>query len=177
MKNLSVTLLVAAAVLMAITVHASGPVVVYAMIEKVALEPNESAPQRIQIWGAFSLKQPYEGVPGERQTEYSAVQRGYLYYKIDLTSCSNSSVASCVTDREKATRAVWADMKKLVGKAVAVGFGDDEPFWPRVPLAKVRKSGEKPESPDLFPLGNPVIVLGASQTDVVAKLRAAFSKE
>jgi hypothetical protein len=35
--------------------RASDPVGVYALVEKVVLEPNEKAPERIQIWGAFSL--------------------------------------------------------------------------------------------------------------------------
>src|SRR5437899_4725364 len=34
---------------------ASGPVGIYAIIEKVIFEPNEQAPERIQIWGAFAV--------------------------------------------------------------------------------------------------------------------------
>ena len=34
---------------------ASGPVGIYAMVDKVVFEPNDTAPERIQIWGAFAL--------------------------------------------------------------------------------------------------------------------------
>ena len=39
----------------AVTLNASDPVGVYAVVEKIVLEPSDAAPQRIQIWGAFSL--------------------------------------------------------------------------------------------------------------------------
>ena len=43
-------------VLFALSAHlaASGQVSIYAIVEKVVLEPNDSAPERIQIWGAFT---------------------------------------------------------------------------------------------------------------------------
>src|ERR1051325_8583405 len=31
---------------------------IYAMIDKVILEPNDTAPERIQIWGAFAMSHP-----------------------------------------------------------------------------------------------------------------------
>ena len=31
---------------------------IYAIVEKVVFEPSESAPQRIQIWGAFVVPVP-----------------------------------------------------------------------------------------------------------------------
>src|SRR5437879_11685695 len=34
---------------------ASGPVGIYDIIEKVIFEPNEQAPERIQIWGGFAV--------------------------------------------------------------------------------------------------------------------------
>ena len=135
------------------TISASGPVAVYAIVDKVIFEPNETAPQRIQIWGAFSVAaQPYS-------TNYSSAQKGYLYYKLDRNS-------------EQATRATWTDLKKVAGTGEAVGFGGG--FSTREAGARVRKSAEKPDSPDVFPIGNPVIRLASSQPDVVTNLRKAL---
>ena len=33
---------------------ASGPLGIYGIVEKVVFEPNEAAPERIQVWGAFT---------------------------------------------------------------------------------------------------------------------------
>ena len=134
------------------TISASGPVAVYAIVDKVIFEPNETSPQRIQIWGAFSVAaQPYS-------TNYSPAQKGYLYYKLDRSS-------------EQSTRATWADLKKVAGTGEAVGFGGG--FSASGAGARVRKSTEKPDSPDAYPIGNPVVRLASSQQDVVARLRAA----
>ena len=43
----------------AVTLNASDPVGVYAVVEKIVLEPSDAAPQRIQIWGAFSLAEKH----------------------------------------------------------------------------------------------------------------------
>jgi hypothetical protein len=135
------------------TISASGPVAVYAIVDKVIFEPNETAPQRIQIWGAFSVAaQPYS-------TNYSSAQKGYLYYRLDRNS-------------EQATRATWADLKKVAGTGEPVGFGGGSSASGAG--ARVRKSAEKPDSPDAFPIGNPVVRLASSQPDVVANLRKAL---
>ena len=34
---------------------ASGPAGIYGVVSKVVFEPNDAAPERIQIWGAFTL--------------------------------------------------------------------------------------------------------------------------
>ena len=36
--------------------RASGPIAAYAIVENVILEPNETAPERIQVWGVFMLE-------------------------------------------------------------------------------------------------------------------------
>jgi|KBSMisStandDraft_5_1062788.scaffolds.fasta_scaffold13364_5 hypothetical protein len=54
-------------------IHASGPIAVYALVDRVVLEPNEDAPKRIQIWGTFAVeKLPYSST-------YSDPEKGYLY--------------------------------------------------------------------------------------------------
>src|SRR5947199_9906383 len=56
--------------------HASDPVGIYAVVEKVVFEPSESAPERIQIWGAFAL------TDGRSGDGYLRAQRGYLYFTL-----------------------------------------------------------------------------------------------
>jgi hypothetical protein len=89
-------------------VSASGPVGIYAVIDKVVFEPSEQAPERLQVWGAFAY---VDGVPGA--LGISPVRRGYLYFQMPGG-----------TDRTKANiRAEWADLKSMAGTGQAVGFG------------------------------------------------------
>src|SRR5205085_2934649 len=67
---------------------------IYAMIDRVILEPNDTAPERIQIWGAFAMSQP------EDRNNYMPPERGYLYY-------------SLVPGKESVCRAEWADFKAI----------------------------------------------------------------
>ncbi len=53
-------------------VSASGPTAVYALIDKVTLEPNDDRPQRIVIYGVFSTA----------GNTYSEPQRGYLCFTL-----------------------------------------------------------------------------------------------
>src|ERR1044072_3600220 len=50
---------------------ASDPVGIYALVDKVVFEPNETSPERIQIWGAFAIAE------GNGDT-YRNAERGYL---------------------------------------------------------------------------------------------------
>ena len=153
-------LLTIAALLGAITLRAkSGPVAVYAIVDKVIFEPNEVSAQRVQIWGTFSLR-------GER-SDYSDAQSGYLYYKMNLPNCAPNRVVC--NGVETATRAIWSDLQKVAGTGKAVGFGGT---YTVQRFGKIRKPSEKPKSSDVFPTGNPVVELGASQSDVAARLRA-----
>jgi Sulfatase len=59
-------------------VHASGPIAVYALVDKVAFEPNAGNagnPDRIQISGVFITA-------GGGPNAYSAPHRGYLYFML-----------------------------------------------------------------------------------------------
>jgi hypothetical protein len=126
---------------------------VFALVDNVVFEPNEKNPDRVQVWGTFSV------AAAQYSANYSAAQKGYLYYKIN-----DNSVA-------QATRAVWADLKKIAGTGEAVGFGGG--YAVSSGGGRVRPASEKPKDPDAFPVGNAVTRLGASQADVVAKLKAA----
>ncbi|MBM3833924.1 MAG: hypothetical protein FJ403_11770 [Verrucomicrobia bacterium] len=107
---------------------ASDPIGVFALIDKVVLEPNETSPERIQIWGAFAFA---EG----RGDAYAAPKRGYLYYKLPA-------------EKAKAARTEWADLKLAAGKSEVIGFGAR--YGEK---GKLRKPDEKPENPDAYPVG------------------------
>src|SRR5437879_6045372 len=64
----------------------------YALIDKVVLEPNDTAPERIQVWGAFALAQT------EDRNTYENPRRGYYYYALK-------------SGKEDACRKEWADFK------------------------------------------------------------------
>jgi hypothetical protein len=109
---------------------ASDPIGAYALIDKVVLEPNEQAPTRIQVWGAFALAK-------ERDIdEYTAPVRGYLYYSI-------------VKGKEDVCRKEWKDLKKIAGTGEVIGLGSR---WHRGALGAVRRTSEKAEKTDPYPL-------------------------
>src|SRR3989442_8322252 len=49
---------------------------VYALIDRVVLEPNDTAPERVQVWGAFALANT------EDRNTYESPRRGYFYYSL-----------------------------------------------------------------------------------------------
>src|SRR5262245_3939790 len=73
--------------------RASGPVAVYALIDSVSLEPGADKAERVRISGVFITAT-------ERTNEYSAPQKGYIYFTLPG---SNDSLA----------RSEWADLKSV----------------------------------------------------------------
>src|SRR4029434_2120816 len=69
-------ILAAAFVLTGTSARASDPIGVFAKIDKVVLEPNDTAPERIQLWGSFCLADDKD------RDSYLAPQKGYLFYKL-----------------------------------------------------------------------------------------------
>ena len=134
------------------TTYASGPIAVYALVDRVVFEPNDNSPTQIQIWGTFSVAK------SRSSGNYSVPEKGYLYYKIGPSSTQS-------------TRTVWADLKKVSGTGEVIGFGGG--FAATEDSGRVRPAAEKPKDPELFPIGNPVTRLGTSQADIVTKLKAA----
>src|SRR5438552_14021599 len=55
---------------------ASNPVGIYALVDKVVFEPNETNPERIQVWGAFAFAEGYGYT-------YKNAERGYLSYQVN----------------------------------------------------------------------------------------------
>ena len=107
---------------------ASDPVGIYAYVEKVALEPSEGKPERIQIWGGFALA---EG----RGDTYARAKAGYMYFTIK-------------PGEEELCRKEWNDLKALAGKDEYVAFGVR--YKPR---GEVRSADAKPENPDVYQTG------------------------
>src|SRR5262245_2277430 len=134
MKRATVGLVVLGACIgLSVALRASDMVGVYAVVEKVTLEPSENAPQRVQVWGAFSFADTKNG------SAYGPIERGYLYY-----SCPSGQESVCVKE--------WSDLKSVAGKSTAVGFGARYK-----PTGRVRKADDKAASPDPYPIQMGVI--------------------
>jgi hypothetical protein len=136
-----------------ITLRASDPVGVYAVVQKVVLEPSDSQPQRIQVWGAFALSE------AGNNDDYAAPQVGYVYY-------------TCPQGQEQTCRNEWADIKSVAGKDAGVGFGGR-----RAGNGRVRKATEAPGAPDVYPIRMGVTKMSANtyHTGIVSKLKTALS--
>jgi hypothetical protein len=138
--------------------YASDRVGVYAVVDKVVMEPSDAAPERAQIWGAFALADPKDG------SAYGPAQKGYLYY-----TCPQGKTDIC--------RKEWADLKSLAGKNVGAGFGQR---WEST--GRVRKADDKPASPDVYVIQNGVVRVenasdrGAETLQVIERLRQALKQ-
>jgi len=111
------------------SVRASDPICVFAKIDKVVLEPNDSSPDRIQLWGSFCV------ADSKDNNSYLPPQKGYLYYKLPETN-------------SEAARTEWNDLKAVAGSGDVIGFGSR-----RVQHPKLRDAKEKPENPDPYSVG------------------------
>ena len=124
---------------------ASDSVGIYVLVEKVVMEPNEDKPERIQVWGVFSLAKQAEVKDG-KWDEYGAPVRGYMYF----------SLAKGDKGEGEACRKEWADLKSVAGKNECIGFGRR---WTviggraKIYDGTVRKVTEKPDKPDIYPIG------------------------
>jgi len=114
---------------------------IYARVDKVVLEPNATAPERIQIWGAFALARK------EDRNTYDPAQRGYLYF-------------SCKPGKEEICRKEWADLKAIAGTGQVLGFGGRNQPRPRV-----RKAEEKAADPDEYPVNFGLVKMGDRDSD------------
>ena len=144
------SILCSAAAVLAITlclgaVNASGPIAVYALVDKVALEPNADKPERIRISGLFITA-------AERSDVYSAPQSGYLYFGLPR---GNDELA----------RREWADLKSVAGTRQVVAFGSS---WG--PKVRVRKPDDEAKAPDDHPIANGVVKINSDQPSAKALL-------
>ena len=124
-----VTLLAAVFVLAGTAMHASDPIGVFAKIDKVVLEPNDSSPERIQLWGTFCVADTKD------RDSYLPPQKGYLFYKLPA-------------EKSETARKEWNDLKATAGSGDVIGFGSRHATHP-----KVRSAQDKPENPDVYSVG------------------------
>lgn len=127
---------------------ASGPIGVFALVDKVAFEPSSGKPERIRISGVFIAA---EETP-DNSTVYSAAQRGYLYLALPKSD-------------EELARREWEDLKSVAGTRQVVGFGAS---WG--PKVRVRKPDEDAKPPGEYPMGNGVVKINSDQPSAKALL-------
>jgi hypothetical protein len=123
------TLLVCCVALIALgtgIVQASDRTGIYALVEKVVLEPGPDKPETIQVWGVFSVADPKD------INRYEQPVKGYLYFTV-------------LKGKEDLSRKEWADLKSVAGKGQVVGFSSR---WEQ--KVRVRKPTDKPEAPDNY---------------------------
>jgi hypothetical protein len=164
--------------------HASGPIGIYGIVEKVVFEPSEQAPERLQVWGAFAYT---DGV-GDTGMATSPVRRGYLYFTVPAAQID-------LVKKE------WADLKAVAGTGQAIAFGS----WlyiggfggldPAVDTAgppyviqrassgnlvtdmRVRPATETPAKPSIYQTNAGIVRLSAegNHSYIVKELRAALA--
>jgi hypothetical protein len=163
-------------------VRASDPIGVYCLLSKVVLAPNDTAPETVQLWGAFSfavrrqpgmaLVKPAGGFGDAAAGDvYGPVQSGYLYF-----TCARAGDSRCINE--------WNNLKFVADKGTVVGFGGRYAENGRLRIST--REIVKLQPPDIYPINIGVIPMGSSPSfagtvntypDLVAALRAAVAKK
>lgn len=135
---------------------ASGQSGVYAVIEKVVLEPAAGQAERIQVWGAFALMER----AGEGFTTYvfRKPARGYMYFTVPATPVEAQNA-----------RREWKDLASLAGTKQPVAFG----YWDnyrRDQMPTVRAEADKPTNPDVYLMDVGLTKLNSTMGGTVAEL-------
>jgi hypothetical protein len=152
-RSILVAVLVACFALSALSVNTdaySDWIGVYARIDKVIFEPNATAPERVQIWGAFAFASKQD------RNSYEPATRGYLYYSIK-------------PGKEEVCRKEWSDFKTMAGTGEVIGFGGRD-----LQLGRLRKLEDTVSDPDVYPVGWGLIKMSdrGSQYAPIRELRA-----
>src|SRR5205814_6179031 len=130
----------------------------YAIVEKIVLEPNNSMPDRIQVWGVFALN---NGKPG---AGYLAPQRGYMYFKLPSEEQTQNSGGARTNSRPIAL-AEWNDLKMLAGSGKVMAFAERTtgagPSGPLYWTARIRPATETPAAPEVYPIYNGITAISS----------------
>ena len=183
-----IAVVVAAVLLAASPLRASGPVGIYGIVERVVFEPSEQAAERIQLWGAFAL------VDGGTDAPLGTTPpvRGFLYFKLPTV------FGGYATGDVKTVRREWNDLKAVAGTGQAIAFGAwgyigrfEDPhrggqayFFENVPRGgertdlRVHTSAKPTATPVTYQTNAGVVKLSAagSHAPVVKQLQAALGK-
>ena len=115
---------------------AGGPPPVYVVVDKVVLEPNADAPERIRIEGCF-VRQTEELLREKGKgwaSTFGKPVEGYVYMSIE-------------PGKEKECRAEWAKWQKAAGTGKVVSVGACV-VGGSLQAVKIRKLDEKTTRPD-----------------------------
>jgi len=129
------------------------PVGAYCILDQAVVGPDDDAPGRVQMWGAFVLADSATG-------GYSHATRGYMYY-------------ACPPGRSTACKSEWADLRWISGTGKAIGYG-----LRGKPIGRLRREDEAVASPDLYPIDGGLVKVESKDpafTDLVAQLKAALA--
>jgi hypothetical protein len=118
-----------------VAIWASGQSGIYAVIEKVTVEPPTGPAERIQVWGAFAIMER----DGQGFTSYvfRKPARGYMYFAVPAGANAENA------------RREWKDLASLAGTKQAVAFG----YWDQYrgdSMPTVRAADAKPANPDPY---------------------------
>ena len=111
MKTIRILLILLTFLIATTTLVASGMIGIYGIVEKVVFEPNDKAPERVKVWGAFRFADPIAQKPPAMPETHDTV-RGYVYFKLP-----SGNPRSAVVLKE------WMDLKSLAGTGQAIAFG------------------------------------------------------
>jgi hypothetical protein len=171
---------------LSVSVPASGVLGIFALLDKVVFEPDETHAERVQLWGVFGYTNGVGAV--------TDVERGYVYFRLPNANEVNDVAISTTLIRRE-----WLDLKSVAGTDQAIGFslsgvsGNRVLDRPRVDSdrsnpavftggtavdLRVRPASEKPDSPAVYRIDTGVTKLSASgnRADLVKLLRAAAVK-
>jgi hypothetical protein len=133
-----------AAILAAATLQASGPIAVYALVDKVTIEPSADKAERIRVSGVFIIA-------AEKTDQYSAPQSGFLYFTLPAQNTEQA-------------RREWTDLQSVAGTHQVVGLGSS---W--FSKATVHKPGEEAQA-EAYPMGNGMVKVNSDQPRAKALL-------
>ena len=117
--------------------RASDFVGIYGIVDRVVFEPDADHPERVQVFGVFSVAANTNG------NDYLPAQRGYLYFKLP-------------DSRQDLALNEWKDLKETAGTHMVIAFSG-RLVGPNFPPPRVRKADEKLSAPDVYHLGTGTI--------------------